>query len=72
MSRDRDYILDISSNPRINQQVNGATGQSSGNSLQGRPWLAVRWKCCQVYNRIYRTADGKSYKGNCPKCGKQV
>ena len=69
MSRDKDYILDISSRPEINQQ-NG--DQANDRSLKGRPWISVRWKCCQVYSRIYRTADGKFYKGTCPKCGSPV
>ena len=76
MSRDKDYILDISSNPRIAQQSGGegAAGPNGAEnrSLKGRPWISVRWKCCQVYSRIYRTPDGKFYKGTCPKCGSAV
>lgn len=73
MSRDKDYILDINSNPRLSQQAQ-ADGDASSNprSLVGRPWISVRWKCCKVYSRIYRTHDGKFYRGTCPKCGTPV
>jgi hypothetical protein len=39
---------------------------------QSRPYLSVRFACCNVYLRIYRDADGKSYTGRCPRCGKPV
>jgi hypothetical protein len=71
MSRDKDYILDLSSRPHLNEQDDDQdTGAS--NSLRGRPWISVRWRCCSVYSRIYRTPDGKFYKGACPKCGSPV
>jgi hypothetical protein len=37
-----------------------------------RPYLSVRFACCNVYQRIYRSADGASYQGRCPRCGKAV
>ena len=37
-------------------------------SLRGRPWLAILFRCCRVYSRIYRSADGRAYQGRCPKC----
>ncbi|MCE9588954.1 MAG: hypothetical protein K8S99_00335 [Planctomycetes bacterium] len=37
-----------------------------------RPWLAVHWRCCHVYNRIYRNRDGSAYEGRCPSCGRPV
>jgi len=39
---------------------------------QGNPWLAIHFKCCQVYGRIYRNRAGTAYEGCCPKCGSQV
>ena len=37
-----------------------------------KPFLSVQFFCCSVYQRIYRSADGKTYQGRCPKCGKPV
>ncbi|MEM6751226.1 MAG: hypothetical protein AAGA57_05635 [Planctomycetota bacterium] len=37
-----------------------------------RPWLAVHWRCCEVYSRVYRSPDGLRYEGRCPKCAKPV
>ena len=37
-----------------------------------RPYLSVRFACCNVYLRIYRSADGATYRGRCPRCGKPV
>ncbi|HCD34730.1 MAG TPA: hypothetical protein DER01_20140 [Phycisphaerales bacterium] len=71
MSRNKDYILDIRSNPRLATQSDDGSNANS-RSLVGRPWISVRWKCCRVYSRIYRTPDGKFYKGTCPKCGSPV
>ncbi len=62
-----DYIVDIDG---IKSPVSPqATGRGS---LRGRPWLAVRWKCCGVYSRIYRNKAGTLYEGKCPKCGSPV
>ncbi|MEM7680722.1 MAG: hypothetical protein AAF288_02085 [Planctomycetota bacterium] len=37
-----------------------------------RPWLAVHWRCCEVYNRVYRSPDGQRYEGRCPKCARPL
>ena len=63
-----DYILDITSlKPAAEQSSPAAEG-----SLVGRPWLAVKWKCCGVYSRVYRNAEGTRYEGRCPRCGRPV
>ena len=38
----------------------------------GRPWLAVRWRCCLTYSRIYRNRDATAYEGRCPRCGRHL
>ena len=37
-----------------------------------RPYLSVHFACCNVYLRIYRSADGIEYRGRCPRCGRSV
>lgn len=37
-----------------------------------RPYVGVRFACCDVYVRIYRSPDGTSYRGHCPRCAKPV
>jgi hypothetical protein len=59
----RDYKLDISSLPR--DQVEPGTPS-------GRPFVGVHFKCCGVYQRIYRNTDGTQYEGRCPRCARQV
>ena len=41
-------------------------------SAPKRPWLAVHWRCCRTYSRIYRNRDGSAYEGRCPVCGAPV
>ncbi len=61
-----DYIVDIDGlKPPVSQQADRE-------SFRGRPWLAVQWKCCSVYSRIYRNKAGTMYEGKCPKCGTPV
>ena len=66
-----DYILelggqDVTSGPASPRRM------EVGSSLRGRPWLAVHWKCCHVYSRIYRNRQGTAYDGRCPRCGKPI
>jgi hypothetical protein len=61
-----DYIVDIDGiSPPVSQQTDRV-------GLRGRPWLAVQWKCCSVYSRIYCNKTGTLYEGKCPKCGSPV
>ncbi|MCC7191291.1 MAG: hypothetical protein IT444_00795 [Phycisphaeraceae bacterium] len=61
-----DYILDIQG------LKPPAPAEATPAPMRGRPWLAVKWRCCATYSRIYRNADGSAYEGRCPKCGTPV
>ncbi|MDH5751796.1 MAG: hypothetical protein OEZ59_05200 [Deltaproteobacteria bacterium] len=37
-----------------------------------RPFLSIWFRCCSVYQRVYRDLSGKIYQGRCPRCLKQV
>ena len=65
-----DYIIDIDG---VTPGRGAYRGMSSARaSLHGRPWLAVYWKCCRLYSRIYRDGTGSVYQGACPKCGRRT
>ena len=66
MSSDpRDYKLDIGS-------LEKSARPADPPRLQARPWLSVLFRCCQVYQRVYRHRDGTRYEGRCPRCGAMV
>lgn len=62
-----DYIVDIDGLRR-----NGAGDGGGRNTLKGRPWLAISWKCCSVYSRIYRNKSATAYEGRCPTCARAL
>ncbi len=59
----RDYKLDISS---LKPQATPAEMR------EARPYLSVLFKCCSVYQRVYRNNDGTEYEGRCPKCTRPI
>lgn len=66
-SRD-DYILEIGGKTIRPTAHDSKTSESNG----GRPWLAMHWRCCNVYSRVYRNRQGDAYHGHCPKCAKPI
>lgn len=62
-----DYIVEING-----VRVPDAHSHAENAGFRDRPWLAVQWKCCGVYSRIYRNKEGTLYEGRCPRCARQV
>ncbi len=46
----------------------GMHGTEATRPAAARPWVGIRFDCCGVYARIYRDADGRAYRGRCPRC----
>jgi hypothetical protein len=68
-----DYIVEIGSQgPRIGPDASPQQQGVVPGQFAGRPWLAVHWRCCQVYSRVYRNRQGTAYQGRCPRCGWMV
>lgn len=60
----RDYKIELSGDAR--------PADAPTSSPASRPYIGVRFACCDVYVRIYRSPDGKAYRGHCPRCAKPV
>ncbi len=63
-----DYIVEIegvtATDPR------GASARAAG--FRDRPWLAIQWRCCGAYSRVYRNSKSTAYEGRCPRCARPV
>jgi hypothetical protein len=55
-------FLDVSSEPPHRP----ASGAAS------RPFLGVRFNCCDIYQRLYPNREATVYEGACPSCGRPV
>ncbi|WP_432799868.1 hypothetical protein [Poriferisphaera sp. WC338] len=66
-----DYIVDIEGVGK--KSDDGARGGGDGDGgMKGRRWIAVKWKCCGAYSRVYKNKAGDAYEGRCPKCVKPL
>jgi len=60
----RDYNVELTGG--------GNDPEPSDAAGQPRPYLSVLFRCCGVYQRVYRSADNATYRGRCPKCARPV
>ena len=37
-----------------------------------RKFIGVWFECCHAYGRLYKSKDGTTYRGRCPKCLRSV
>ena len=45
---------------------------SDRTSETGRPFIGIKWECCNAYTRVHRNVSGSFYQARCPRCGKSV
>lgn len=65
-----DYIVDIEGVNAGQDATHEAHAKRA--AAAGRPWLAIQWRCCKSYSRIYRNRAGTAYEGNCPRCARKL
>ena len=63
MADEPDYIVDVS---------HLSPTPAGGKRREPRGWLGVRFRCCDVYSRIWRNREGTAYVGHCPRCSRRV
>lgn len=71
--RDED-IVDLSPMAARSAAARPTPAQNAAAQPAGpaRPWIAIHWRCCSAYSRIYRNAQATAYQGACPRCGRPV
>ena len=61
----RDYKLDVSSIDPEPESIRSIAPID-------KPFLSVLFKCCSVYQRVYKNERENRYDARCPRCGKFV
>ena len=55
--------------PMIDIKEDFSPYKKDNSKANKRSFLSIYWKCCYTYTHIYKCPAGKTYKGQCPKCG---
>ncbi|HQY88895.1 MAG TPA: hypothetical protein PK402_09560 [Tepidisphaeraceae bacterium] len=63
----RDYRLDIRS-----VELKDVPDFTRAIAPTSKPFLSVLFKCCSVYQRVYKNPTEDRYDARCPRCGKFV
>ncbi|WP_166824991.1 hypothetical protein [Thalassoroseus pseudoceratinae] len=48
------------------------TNSSRQPNANGKPFLGLHLRCCNVYTRIYINAQKDAFAGWCPRCARPV
>ncbi len=46
--------------------------KSVDNLQCGKPFIGIKFDCCNVYNRIYVNKGKTAYEGRCQKCLRKI
>lgn len=69
MARDPRDIVDIAGLATPQGQSGAAAGRAGAHA---RPFIAIHFRCCNQYSRVYRNRSGTAYEGACPRCAAPV
>jgi hypothetical protein len=64
--RDLQDSLDVAGVPRVTPE------RREAGERPRRRFLAVWYRCCHTYGRLYRNSMQTAYEGRCPACGASV